>query len=116
MVSCRARCSDAAAQARFASGPAINIARVGLGVAVRSGSPKPDISTPEALKQTLLKAKSIATIPASATGYQVLATFERLGISNEMKAKTLAQKAPPGSYCGRRPGSRRSLACFSSMC
>src|SRR5262245_36263931 len=43
--------ADATAQARFAGTP-INIARVGLGVAVRSGSPKPDISTPEALKQT----------------------------------------------------------------
>jgi molybdate transport system substrate-binding protein len=37
---------DAAAQAQFASGPTTDIARVGLGVAVRSGTPKPDISTP----------------------------------------------------------------------
>jgi len=59
---------DAAAQAQFASGPTTDIARVGLGVAVRSGAPKPDISTPEALKQTLLKAQSIAIIPASAAG------------------------------------------------
>jgi molybdate transport system substrate-binding protein len=87
--------ADVAAQARFASGQPINIARVGLGVAVRSGSPKPDISTSEALKQTLLKAASIATIPESAAGAQVLRTFERLGISNEMKAKTKAQKGPP---------------------
>src|SRR6476620_6649089 len=46
---------DAAAQAQFASGPTTDIARVGLGVAVRSGAPKPDISTPDALKQTLLQ-------------------------------------------------------------
>src|SRR5712691_12046403 len=63
---------DAAAQAQFAPGPTTDIARVGLGVAVRSGAPKPDISTSEALKQTLLKAQSIATIPASAAGAQVL--------------------------------------------
>jgi molybdate transport system substrate-binding protein len=85
---------DAAAQARFASGPTTNIARVGLGVAVRSGAPKPDISSPDALKQTLLKAQSIATIPASATGTQVLRVFETLGISEAMKAKTKAQPAP----------------------
>jgi len=85
---------DAAAQAQFASGPTIDIARVGLGVAVRSGAPKPDISTPEALKQTLRKARSIATIPASAAGAQVLRVFERLGISEAMQAKTKAQTRP----------------------
>jgi len=85
---------DAAAQARFASGPTTDIARVGLGVAVRSGAPKPDISTSEALKQTLLKAQSIATIPASAAGAQVLRVFETLGISEVMKAKTKAQTGP----------------------
>ena len=69
---------DAAAQAQFASGPTTNIARVGLGVAVRSGAPKPDISSPDALKQTLLTAQSIATIPASAAGTQVLRVFELL--------------------------------------
>src|SRR5215510_11412545 len=69
---------DAAAQARFASGPTTNIARVGLGVAVRSGAPKPDISSPDALKQTLLTAQSIATIPASATGYLLARVYEKL--------------------------------------
>ena len=85
---------DAAAQAQFTTGPTTDIARVGLGVAVRSGAPKPDISTPEALKQTLLKAHSITTIPASAAGAQVLRVFERLGISEAMKAKTTAQTGP----------------------
>ena len=85
---------DTAAQAQFASGPTIDIARVGLGVAVRSGAPKPDVSTPEALKQTLLRAKSIAFIPESAAGYQVSRAFEWLGIGEAMKAKTKTQAAP----------------------
>ncbi|MCK1711890.1 molybdate ABC transporter substrate-binding protein [Bradyrhizobium sp. 143] len=85
---------DAAAQAQFVSGPTTDIARVGLGVAVRSGAPKPEISTPDALKQTLLKAQSIASIPASAAGAQVFGVFERLGIGEVMKAKTKAQATP----------------------
>jgi molybdate transport system substrate-binding protein len=86
--------NNAEAKARFVSGPTTDIARVGLGVAVRSGAPKPNINTPDALKQTLLKARSIATIPASAAGAQVLRAFERLGIGEEMKAKTKVQSAP----------------------
>jgi molybdate transport system substrate-binding protein len=85
---------DAAAQSQLMPGPTTDIARVGLGVAIRSGAPKPDISSPESLKQTLLKAQSVATIPASAAGAQVLRLFERLGISEAMKAKTKAQPGP----------------------
>jgi molybdate transport system substrate-binding protein len=85
---------DAAAQARFTPGQPTEIARVGLGVAVRTGAPKPDIATADAMKAALLRAQSIATIPASAAGAQVLATFDRLGIGEAMKAKTKAQSAP----------------------
>lgn len=85
---------DAAARARFASGPTANIARVGLGIAVRSGARKPDIGTAEALKQALLGAQSIAWIPASAGGTQTLRVFEALGIGEAMKATTKAQSTP----------------------
>jgi molybdate transport system substrate-binding protein len=85
---------DAAAQAQFAPGPTTDIARVGLGVAVRSGALKPDIGTAEALRQTLLKAQSIASIPESAAGAQVLRVFERLGIGEAMKVKLKPQPTP----------------------
>jgi molybdate transport system substrate-binding protein len=85
---------DAAARARVAAGPTPDVARVGIGVAVRAGAPRGDISTAEALKQTLLKAQSIASIPASASGAQLAGIYERLGIANEMKAKTKAQPTP----------------------
>ena len=86
---------DAAAKAHFAAGPTIDIARVGYGVAIRAGAPKPDISTPDALKKALLDAQSIAFVPASAAGAYVTKVFERLGIAEEMKAKTRVQAGPP---------------------
>jgi molybdate transport system substrate-binding protein len=83
-----------AARAKFAAGAQTEVARVGIGVAVRAGAPKPDISTPEALKQTLLNAKSIASIPESATGYLLARIYERLGITEAMKARIKPQPTP----------------------
>jgi molybdate transport system substrate-binding protein len=81
-----------AARAKFA--PGMNIARVGFGVAVRAGAALPDVSTPEAFRQILLQARSITFLPESAAGAYVLKVFERLGIADAMKAKTVAQTSP----------------------
>src|SRR5215218_1221376 len=85
---------DALARAKFAASPTIDIAHVGLGVAVRSGAQKPEIGNADALRATLLKAQSIASIPESATGYSIAKVFDRLGITEPMKVKMRAQPNP----------------------
>jgi molybdate transport system substrate-binding protein len=58
-----------------------------LGIAVRAGAPKPDISTVDAFKQSLLRARSI-TFPDSTTGIYMLTTlFPKLGIDGEIAGK-----------------------------
>lgn len=71
------------------------LARSGISVAVRQGAPRPDISSPEALKRALLAAKSISyTSPAGggASGIHFAKVLDRLGIAEEMKSKTVFPK------------------------
>lgn len=66
------------------------VGRVGVGVAIKTGAPVPDIATPETFKATLLAAKSIVMIdPATGTSGKHLArVFADLGIADALKAKT----------------------------
>jgi len=71
--------------------PGVDLARVGIGVMVKTGAPHPDISTVDALKRTLLAAKSVAYIdPASggSSGIYLARLWERLGIADALKPKT----------------------------
>lgn len=62
------------------------VGRVGVGVVVRDGAPKPDLSSTEALKRALLDARSVVYNEAS-TGLYLEKLFERLGVGAEVKAK-----------------------------
>jgi molybdate transport system substrate-binding protein len=75
---------------KIAQGSRLNIARVGVGVMVKEGAPKPDISSVDAFKRAVLAAKTVAYIdPASggSSGIYVAKLFEQLGIADQVKPK-----------------------------
>src|SRR5215470_14516201 len=89
---------EAIRQGSAVAGTRNDIARAGVGVGVKEGAPKPDISTPEAFKQTLLAAKSIVYVdPAqgATSGIHFASVLQRLGIADAVKGKTLLW---PGGY------------------
>ena len=66
----------------------IELARSNIGMAVRAGAPKPDISSAEALKNTLLQAKSIAYSASVSGRYLSTELFQRLGIADQVLSKS----------------------------
>jgi molybdate transport system substrate-binding protein len=62
-----------------------NLAYIGLGVGIRSGSSKPDIGSTAALKRALLDTRSIAYQPETGSGKYLLGLIERLGVAAELK-------------------------------
>jgi molybdate transport system substrate-binding protein len=85
-------------EGKVMSGSRTNLARVGVGVMVKAGASKPDISSVEAFKKALLDAKSISFIdPASggSSGIYVEKLLERLGIADQVRPK---EKLKQGGY------------------
>jgi molybdate transport system substrate-binding protein len=77
-------------QGKVAPGTQIEIARSLIGIAVKRGAPKPDIGTPDALRKTLLAAKSVtfsAPSTGASSGVHTAKMFERLGIADQMTPK-----------------------------
>ena len=72
---------------KIAAATRTEVARVGLGLMIRAGAPKPDVSTAEAFRKTLLGAKSITYVTTGASGVAFLATIEKMGIADAINAK-----------------------------
>ena len=86
---------DLAQKGKVVDKTGINLAKVGVGVMVKEGAPKPDIGSVEAFKQAVLAAKSVAYIdPASggSSGTYVEALFAKLGIADQVKPKAKLKK------------------------
>lgn len=78
---------DLIKEGKLAAAGRADVARSGAGVAVRKGSPKPDISTAAAFRQALLDAKSIGFVGVGATAPYIRSLFDRLGIAEQVKSK-----------------------------
>ena len=75
-------------EGRVVADSRVALARSAIGMAVRAGAPKPDISSVEALKRVLLQAKSVAYSAQVSGVYLSTELFPRLGIADQMKAKS----------------------------
>lgn len=106
---------DLARQGIVVVGTRMDIARVGIGVAVKQGAPLPDISTPEALKQTLLAAKSLVYVdPArgATSGIHFAGVLQRLGIAEAVKDKTLLW---PGGFAAEAVAKGQADLCVHQI-
>ncbi len=71
----------------------VDFARTGVGVGVRAGTPKPDISTVESFKNTLLKARSVVHVQGGPSAAHLAKVLAQLGIAEEMKSKLRPERA-----------------------
>ena len=85
--------TDLIAEQRTVPGTDTNLARSLIGMIVRAGAPKPDISTVDKLKQVLLAAKSVAMSSSTSGVYLTTTLFPKLGIAEQMAPKTTMRGA-----------------------
>jgi molybdate transport system substrate-binding protein len=107
----RSQLQKLASNGKVVPGSFVNIAGIALGVAVRKGAPKPDISNVEAFKRALLSARSIAyrdPITGSTSGIYTASLLERLGIAQDLKPKLVLDRsegdAPENVFLGVAKG------------
>lgn len=86
---------DLVKQGKVAAEGRVNVGRVGVGIGAKAGAPKADVSTTEALKKTLLNAKSVAFTAEGASRATIDKAFESLGITKVMTPK-FVPKGPGG--------------------
>ena len=89
-----------------------DLAKSGVGAAVRAGARKPDIGNVDALKKALLNASSIV-YSSGPSGVYLAELFQRLGLAEALKAK--AKQAPPGVLVGELVAKGQFELCFQQL-
>ena len=97
LVMSRQSIDELSQSGKVVAGSRTDIAKSGVGVAVTKGRPKPDISSVDALKKTLLNAKSVG-YSTGPSGVYVITMFQKLGIADEIKGKL--KQTPTGVFVG----------------
>jgi molybdate transport system substrate-binding protein len=86
---------DLAKQGKIAGTSRASIARSGVGIGIRAGSPRPDIGTAEALKRSLLAARSVTWAKEGASGVYFVSVLGRMGIADQIMAKAVLASSGP---------------------
>jgi len=97
LIMARQQIDELSQSGKVVAGSRTDIAKSGVGVAVGKGKPKPDISTVDALKKSLLAAKSIG-YSTGPSGVYVISMFQKMGIADEIKTKL--KQTPTGVFVG----------------
>jgi molybdate transport system substrate-binding protein len=97
LIMSRQSIDELAQTGKVVAGSRTDIAKSGVGMAVGKGKPKPDISTVDALKKSLLAAKSIG-YSTGPSGVYVVTMFQKMGIADEIKTKL--KQTPTGVFVG----------------
>jgi molybdate transport system substrate-binding protein len=90
-----------AGQGKVLTASRVEVGSSGVGIAVRSGAPKPDIATLDALKRALLDAASVAHSRQGWSGIYFAQLLERLGIAERLKKRVIVEKGPVGAAIAR---------------
>jgi molybdate transport system substrate-binding protein len=95
LIMAAAGIDDLAKAGRAVAGSRVDLARSSIGIAVRKGAPKPDISSVDALRRALLQAASVAYSSSVSGVYVSTELFQRLGIATQMAAKSRRIESGP---------------------
>jgi molybdate transport system substrate-binding protein len=95
LIMAAAGIDDLTKAGRVVAGSRVDLARSSIGIAVRRGAPRPDITTVDALRRALLQASSVAYSSSVSGVYVSTELFQRLGIAGEMRSKSRKVESEP---------------------